>query len=79
MNILVALGRVEYTVIGDEVNLASRICSVTPGGAIYVGPATYSQTERYYSAEALEPQAFKGKTQPIVVYRILGEIPSFAA
>ena len=74
-----SLGRVEYTVIGDEVNLASRICSVTPGGAIYVGPATYSQTERYYSAEALEPQAFKGKTQPIVVYRILGEIPSFAA
>jgi len=74
-----SLGRVEYTVIGDEVNLASRICSVTPGGDIYVGPETYSHTQRYYSAEALEPQAFKGKTQPIVIYRILGALSSSSA
>ena len=38
-----SLGRAEYTVIGDEVNLASRICSVTPGGEIYIGPETYNQ------------------------------------
>jgi len=67
-----SLGRVEYTVIGDEVNLASRICSVTPGGDIYIGPETYRQVASSVNVEALEPQVFKGKTKAIVVYRVTG-------
>jgi adenylate cyclase len=69
-----SLGRAEYTVIGDEVNLASRICSVTPGGEIYIGPETYSQTKQYFTVEALEPQVFKGKTKPIGIYRVTGSL-----
>ena len=65
-------GRVEYTVIGDEVNLASRICSVTPGGDVYIGPETYHQIEHEFSTEALQPQLFKGKTQPTRIYRVTG-------
>ena len=71
----VPLDRAEYTVIGDEVNLASRICSVTPGGDVYIGPETRKQTEQYFSFEALEPQVFKGKTKPIVIYKVLGLLP----
>ena len=71
-----SLGRVEYTVIGDEVNLASRICSGTPGGEVYVGPETHNQTEHYFSFQRLEPQLFKGKTEPIPVYRVIGYLPS---
>jgi len=39
-------GRTEYTVIGDSVNTASRICSSTPGGEVWIGAETYNQTTR---------------------------------
>jgi adenylate cyclase len=65
-----SVGRSEYTVIGDSVNTASRICSSTPGGEVWVGAETYNQTKDYIETEKLEPQAFKGKTAPIMVYRV---------
>ena len=46
--------------------------AVDSGGNIYIGPETYRQTEQSFSTEALEPQVFKGKTQPIRIYRVIG-------
>jgi adenylate cyclase len=63
-------GRSEYTVIGDSVNTASRICSSTPGGEVWIGAETYNQTKDYLEAEQLEPQHVKGKAAPIMVYRV---------
>lgn len=63
-------GRSEYTVIGDSVNTASRICSSTPGGEVWIGAETYNQTKEYIQAEQLEPQYVKGKAAPITVYRV---------
>jgi adenylate cyclase len=63
-------GRSEYTVIGDSVNTASRICSSTPGGEVWIGAETYNQTKDYIETEELEPQQVKGKAAPIMVYRV---------
>jgi adenylate cyclase len=63
-------GRTEYTVIGDSINVASRICSSTPGNEVWIGPETYNQTKDYIETEKLEAQKLKGKAAPITVYRV---------
>jgi adenylate cyclase len=63
-------GRSEYTVIGDSVNTASRMCSSAPGGEIWIGVETYNRTKDFIETEKLEPQSVKGKAAPITVYRV---------
>jgi len=63
-------GRSEYTVIGDSINIASRICSSAPGGEIWIGAETYNQTKDYIETEELEAQNLKGKSAPITIYRV---------
>ncbi len=63
-------GRSEYTVIGDSVNTASRICSGAPSAEVWIGAETYAKTRGYLETEQLEPQHVKGKAAPITVYRV---------
>ncbi len=61
-----------YSVMGDAVNLASRLEDVSERGDIFVGPDTYRLTAPLFEFEALEPIQVKGKTDPVQVYRLLG-------
>lgn len=64
-------GRAEYTVIGDAVNMASRICSAAPGGEVWIGSETYRLVGDYVEVEELDPQSFKGKSEALVVFRVV--------
>jgi class 3 adenylate cyclase/tetratricopeptide (TPR) repeat protein len=61
----------DYTVMGDTVNLASRLEDASQVGQILVGPSTYEATREGFTYRALEPIALKGKAEPVAVYELL--------
>jgi adenylate cyclase len=62
-----------YSVIGDTVNTASRLCSAANAGQIIISENTYNQARDVVEAAELEPIRAKGKCKPIRVFNVLGE------
>jgi adenylate cyclase len=63
----------EYTVIGDVVNTASRLCSVAQAGEVIISKHTFDLVQDYFDAHELSPTQVKGKAQALQVYKVLGE------
>ena len=74
---LVVVGRIgedlsmEYTAMGDTVNLASRMQSTAGPGAIRVAESTYRLTEGYFDFQPLGEVEVKGKKQAVKAYELL--------
>ncbi len=61
----------DYTVIGDVPNTASRLNGVAKAGEIAVSEATYSLVKNHFEfAEEVEEVLLKGKAKPVKVYKV---------
>jgi adenylate cyclase len=66
--------RINYTAIGDNVNLSARLQDLTKAykWPILLSDATYQQIKNEFEAEFIEPVTVKGKTEAIRMYKLVG-------
>jgi len=64
--------RVEYTVVGNTVNVASRLeAFVAKPGGIVIGESTFLAVEGRFPTQYLGEQTLKGIQQPVKAYQVL--------
>jgi adenylate cyclase len=63
--------RLEFTVIGDVVNTAARLCDVADGGEVLISDAMRAALAESPRLEERPPLELKGKSQPVRVFRVV--------
>jgi adenylate cyclase len=62
--------RIDYTVIGDAVNVSSRLCSNAKPGEVLISETTSAKVRGLFDLKRLEPLQVKGKTLPLNVFQV---------
>ncbi len=64
--------RMDYTVIGDCVNVAARLEQMAKGGEIIIGEQAYLQNTGGFHFESRGEVYVKNKLEPVICYNVLG-------
>jgi len=62
--------RMEFSVVGDRVNTARRLCSLAEPSQIVVGDATYQLVKDHVNARPIGTVILRGKQTPVHAYEI---------
>jgi adenylate cyclase len=66
-----SLRRLDYTVIGDVVNLAQRLQSTAKAGQIIITEETYHKAKESFSCEKIGEVVLKNKAKPVTIYQVI--------
>jgi adenylate cyclase len=61
-----------YTAVGDTVNLAARLQGVSSGGQILISSATCEELPEAVIAHALGEMKVKGRSESVMTYEVVG-------
>jgi len=64
--------RLEYTAMGDAVNVAARMEQTAEPGTVQITAETYRRIASSFDAESRGGVEVKGKTEPVPAYRVVG-------
>jgi class 3 adenylate cyclase len=62
--------RLDFTVIGSNVNLCARLCSLAESGEILLSEPTFLAVKGLISASRVDPLNVKGFSEPVPVYKM---------
>ncbi len=63
--------RVQFTAVGDTINMAARMEQLAEPGTTYITEDTFKLTEGFFRFEALGEKEVKGKEETLKVYRVI--------